>query len=316
MNSLHMIWAIALLSLSIGSLAAEEIPPAPDYAEIGRNQKGLLKYDVFIFKYKVPEATQDALYRGDYSLLDRLAAEKNLKELFNLLSATVPVSFGQHIFQPVPLRGPSRDPDYYKPNLEFGARVREQIKERLAAIPGHTEMLVQGIDAASNLKGGHGMRLGNIGFLGAIGSMEAIQQLGRYLYDDRNLEGKYFYGGPDSGMDAPVSNAEAARVALHRALGDDGQSMEKRLGLEETRQWWESEEGRPYREWKFETGNLRPTLRKGPISLPPPAPLDKTAPASPPTANEVRPTTIWPVLVILTLAGLAAVLGFTKLRRN
>ncbi|MFO1441414.1 MAG: hypothetical protein U1F81_24055 [Verrucomicrobiaceae bacterium] len=307
---------ITLLCLSLGRLAAEEIPPAPDYAEIGRNQKALMKYSVFPFKYKVPETVLNAFYHGDYSLLEKLAAEKNVVELLNQLAATFPVTYGEHLFPPPPLQAPARVPDFYKPNKEFGARMREEIKQRLAAIPGHTELLVQGIDAASKLKGGHGMRMSYIGYLGRIGSMEAIQQLGRYLYDDRNLEGSYFYGGPDSGMNPPVSNAEAATRALHRALGDDGQTMEKRLGVEETRLWWESEEGRPYREWKFENGNLTPPPRKGTISLPPPAPQDKTAPASLPTPNEARPTAIWPVILILAFAALAAVLGFTKLRRR
>lgn len=317
---------VTLLCLALGRLAAEEIPPAPDYAEIGRNQKALVKYDVFTFKYKVPKDIQDAFYRGDYSLLDKLAAEKNLKELFNLLSATVPVSFGQHIFQPVPLRGPSRDPDYYKPNLEFGARVGEQIKERLAAIPGHTEMLVQGIEAASNLKGGHGMRLGNIAFLGRIGSMEAIQQLGRYLSDDRNLEGYYFYGGPDSGMNPPVENSHEATVALRHALGDASPVPRVRSGViegfaggetvEKMRSWWQSEAGRPYREWKYEDDEPMPPPRKRPVSLRTPSQQDPTTqpPSAPP--NELRSTSIWPVILILAFAAIAAALGFSKLRRG
>lgn len=321
------IWQVVTLHLLVfGTLFAEDIPPPPDYAEIGRNQQALMKYDPTPSNAKVPKSVQDAFYRGDYSLLDRLASDKNVNELLTILQCSVPISFGEHIFQPVPLQGPSRDPNYYKPNMEFGARVREQVKTRLAAIPGHTRILVEGIEAASKLKGGHGMRLGNIRFLGRIGSMEAIQQLGRYLSDDRNLEGYYFYGGPDSGMNPPVENSYEATVALRHALGD-ASPIPVRYGIiegfaggesvETMRTWWKSDAARPYREWNFDEYEPMPPPRKRAASLKPPSLKAMHPPISTvPVSVDSNRTVAWPVVVIICLAALAAILGFTKLKRG
>ena len=147
--------------------------------------------------------------------------------------------------------------------------------------------------------------------------MECIQQLARFTNDTRCPEERFH--DPDSGMPAPSRNSRVACYALHRALGASsplGQPAHidtRKFGL--LRAWWDSEAARPYREWNHEDYEPMPPPRKRAVSLRPPAATSMSLSAGP-NAPSLNLPAIWPVLVIITLAALAAVLGFTKLRRT
>ncbi|MFO1439975.1 MAG: hypothetical protein U1F81_16750 [Verrucomicrobiaceae bacterium] len=300
-------------------LNGKDIPPGPDYEEAARNQAALTKWwaGIGAGPHFLTKADLKAFDRGDFSLLDRLAADRNSKELFNHLLQTMSASYGEAIY-PIPLPDdPFIKSDRYELNTRFGAKVREQVRQRISSIPGHTNFLVEGIEESSKLIGGDRVRSSNLDLLGTIGSMEAIQQLGRFLFDDRNLEGPDFYPDDACGVNPrPQPNSSLATKSLHDSLGDAAPPPHNQLNVEAMRAWWLSEAGRPYREWKYEDDEPMPPPRKRAVSLRPPGAKSLSTAGNPGPASSLNIPAIWPVLVILTLAALAVVLGFTKLRRN
>ncbi|MBL9184805.1 MAG: hypothetical protein JNN17_21850 [Verrucomicrobiaceae bacterium] len=300
-------------------LHGKDTPPGPDYEDAARNQAALKKWWVGIGAgpHFLTKAELKAFDLGDFTLLDRLAADRNFKELFNHLLQTMSASYGEAIY-PIPLPDdPFIKSDRYELNTRFGAKVREQVRQRISSIPGHTNFLVEGIEESSKLLGGDRLRSSNINLLGTIGSMEAIQQLGRFLFDDRNLEGPDFYPDDACGVNPrPQPNSSLAARSLRNSLGDAAPPPHNMLDVQAMRAWWQEEAGRPYREWNYEDYEPMPPPRKRAVSLRPPGAKSLPPSGNPGAASSLNLPAIWPVLVIFTLAALAAVLGFTKLRRG
>lgn len=199
--------------------------------------------------------------------------------------------------------------------LEINRQALDYLRPRLASIPGHAKPIGDRVDYISGSLARDRNRVRLLTALGTIGSMECIQQLARFTNDTRCPEERFH--DPDSGMPGPQRNGEVARYAMHVALGDaspigqpacayvDPGELLRLIG------WWDSEAARPYREWNHEDHEPMPPPRKRAVSLRPSA-----APIIRPEASmSFRLLSHWPLLVILTLAALAVLLGFTKLRR-
>jgi hypothetical protein len=308
-----------LLGLFFCNSRAAEIAPQSDHARAERNQKVLAKWAVHLdARYFIKKPIFEQFNSGDFSLLDKLASEKQINELFRHLSATMSATYGESIY-PIPsVNDPFIKSTTYELNERFGAKVREQVRLRLSAITGHTDFLVGGIEEASKLIGGNILRSSNLRFLGEVGSMEAMQQLGRYLFDDRNLEGPDFYPDDACGVNRqPQPNSNIASIALQHALGDAAPPPRNQMNVGEMRVWWKSDAARPYREWNFDDYEPMPPPRKRAASLMPPSLPTRHPPISTASVEvDSNRTVAWPVIVILCLVSLAAILGFTKLKRG
>lgn len=258
-----------------------------------------------------------AFHRGDFSAIDAAVARKDLPLLWYIAGEATDREIGLH---PVVWRELGPVEAMVKRQLELSSQVLEYLRPRLSSIPGHAKLMGDRVELMSGNLGLADLanRTGPLRIMGAVGSMECIQQIGRFLNDPRCPKERYF--DRNSGMPFPVSNAHAACYDLHRALGAAsplGQPAHidtRKFGL--LRAWWDSDAARPYREWNYEDYEPMPPPRKRAVSLRPPAAKTLSPSASSgDSASQTLPA-IWPVLVILTLAALAAVLGFTKLRRN
>ncbi len=159
-------------------------------------------------------------------------------------------------------------------------------------IPEHAKRLADEIDQSSSKPGQIGLRENNFFLLGEIGSPEAIVELGRFLFDDRNPEGIL---PPDSGLNT-VPNSHRAADAIGVALGNKPGIMNRKPGgygpteVLAWQTWWQSPAANEYR------AAPAPSVQ----SAPPPQPRKGTenkadeAQPEPPTTT---PWLVWEVMI-------------------
>ncbi|MFO1439775.1 MAG: hypothetical protein U1F81_15745 [Verrucomicrobiaceae bacterium] len=258
-----------------------------------------------------------AFHRGDFSAIDAAVARKDLPLLWYIAGVATDREIGNH---PILWKELTTVEAVVKHKLELSTQVLEYLRPRLSSIPGHAKLMGDRVELMSGTLGlaDRANPTGPLRIMGAVGSMECIQQIGRFLNDPRCPKERYF--DRNSGMPFPVSNAHAACYDMHRALGASsplGQPAHidtRKFGL--LRAWWDSDAARPYREWNYEDYEPMPPPRKRAVSLRPPAAKSLSTAGNPGPASSLNIPAIWPVLAIITLGALAAVLGFTKLRRG
>lgn len=152
--------------------------------------------------------------------------------------------------------------------------------------------------------------------LGRLGSMEAIQQLGRFLYDERNPDGGFW--PPDTEEPNSHPNYGVAAEAIHRALGASSPFKTPWEGgpprAADVQRWWESEASRPYREWNAEEYEPMPPPRRRALSSA--TAVKSTAQGASPMSATTPPGTVLPVwlMLVLCVAGIAAVTWFAARR--
>lgn len=153
--------------------------------------------------------------------------------------------------------------------------------------------------------------------LDQLGSIECVQTLMTYLDDVRCIG--LDTGGSGGGYWLPDPNNRRAVRSLQRILKD--QSPAKDLMpegggswpklepiLKRFKQWWASDASKPWRGTIYNTS--RSHLLPGTPDVP------RAPDAGRPGLEPPRRETQWPILVILCLATLAALLGFSKLRKK
>lgn len=225
-------------------------------------------------------------------------------------------------------------------------RSYEHAKKLLSQLPGHTQNIIDRIEqTAESTKGIYGpdgradARLGKFADteeelrvleelhqkamtnvegefqdLQQLASPECIQTLMTYLDDERRIGGVYFGQGARQGS----MNQWLAIEALSAALkAENPTKVEYNTGgkpynvpamVRKLKDWWLSDASKKWR---------TPVVKTTRSHLLPGA---SQAPATPfvlPTLTEI-PTreALWPILLILSLAAVAAILGFSKLKRR
>lgn len=147
--------------------------------------------------------------------------------------------------------------------VAHNAKIGEKARGYLLQMPGHAQFFGDEIESLSDKPGVYQQREGRFIALGRLGSEECIQQLGRFLFDQRN---------PDKGSRQyyiePPSNDEYAVIWLHIALGEKsplGKDAHFPRGAllppkqEKLREWWlTSEAAAPYRRGLVASGVVLP----------------------------------------------------------
>lgn len=227
-------------------------------------------------------------------------------------------------------------------------RSYEYAKKLLSQLPGHTQNIIDRIEqTAESTKGIYGpdgradarlrkladteeeLRVleelaqkastnvaGEFIDLQKLGSPECVQTLMTYLDDERRIGGTFGQEGYRPGS----TNQWLAIGALAAVLKDEDPALEeythKIVGkpynvtamVRRFKEWWQSDASKKWR---------TPVVKTTRSHLLPGA---SQAPATPfvlPTLTEI-PTreALWPILLILSLAAVAAILGFSKLKRR
>jgi len=291
-------WVPPLLEAKLGKAEAERAKKVLGAFEAEREP--ILK----ACRQQVREITP-SLLNGDFSGIDAAAERRDLELLWHLVcdahSAITGGMFAKYG------NSPKRSEEHEK----LSAAIVNQVRQKLAVIPGHTKPQVELLERMASTPGFGNSRLQPLSLMGIVGSMECIQQIGRYLNDPRNPDSGMY--DPLEGLSEPRGLHSGAADAMHEALGaasPGGPNPVLELaGRMKFLDWWNTESARPYREWNYEDYEPMPPPRKRAVSLRPPAAVIQA------TVPEDRQS-LWPVVMILVLAALAALLGFTKLRQR
>lgn len=161
-------------------------------------------------------------------------------------------------------------------------------------IPDHAKTLADEIDQSSSKPGEIGVRRNNFFLLGEIGSPEAVAELGRFLFDERNPEGDL---PPDSGLNT-VSNSHRAANAMGVALGNKPGIKNRKPGsygpteVFAWQTWWQSPAANEYRAAQIPSVQPTPAQKE--------AELKTSEVQSEPT---IAPWTVWGIMIgaLLTL---------------
>lgn len=148
-----------------------------------------------------------------------------------------------------------------------------------------------------------------------LGSPECVQTLMTYLDDERRI-GRHV-GGTDAAVWRSDPNRQLAFRALWSVLGEQDpaalalakkNSTSVDFGIQSLKDWWLSDASKKWRTPVVKTtrSHLLPGGSKG----------AETAPATAWALETFQRDALWPILLILCLAALAAILGFSKLRRS
>lgn len=138
------------------------------------------------------------------------------------------------------------------------ARLANLARQALAGIPGHAKYLADQIDSMSDIKGTSRERQHYFTLLGRVGSPEAIQQVSRFLSDERNPEADRNLVQKDT---IYYNNSVMAWHALESLVMDDldlspeikdkiknGSWAYSAQVWAATHAWWESDKSLPYRQ--------------------------------------------------------------------
>ncbi len=104
-------------------------------------------------------------------------------------------------------------------------------------------------------------REGTLRQLDLLGSMDAIQQIGRFLEDTRNPDHATAMFMINSGMSPPQRNLVGAASALILALGDAAPVQLSDADMHTLQEWWKSDAAKRYRDWTYENGLPMPPPR-------------------------------------------------------
>lgn len=213
--------------------------------------------------------TQDWAARGlfnkrDFSPINEAFASKDIMTLWDYYKLSTSYQYGH------PRDDTPNEIDSVRYTNDEVIALNHQIRERagtsLKEIPGHARLIGDIIDAAADMAKMEHRRDGWFQGLARLGSDECIEQLGRFLFDERCPD---YFNGPDMGMSVPPNNVEAtARAKLCRVLRDrkmlpegmvdaDGKWNYKKM--EEITDWWlKSAAAAPYRRMLADAGVVLP----------------------------------------------------------
>jgi hypothetical protein len=127
--------------------------------------------------------------------------------------------------------------------------IKEITAERLRDFPDHAAALGDEIDRFSEIKGAGRKVEHQFLILEAVGSPEAIAEIGRFVHDDRDPDKELF--PPGSGF-ASISNSFLCSQIMGRLLGDQS-PIEKEPGayswkdVRAIQEWWDSPASSEYR---------------------------------------------------------------------
>ncbi|MGV3659528.1 MAG: hypothetical protein ACO1TE_05070 [Prosthecobacter sp.] len=174
---------------------------------------------------QVRQELEQKLASGDAAAIATLQSASPLEELFDVLMLSLRQQFGVH-----------------------SNKIKEAAIMAIKRTPGHAKVLGDEIDELSNLSGTGRSRERKFYLLQNIASPEAVAQLGRFLFDERNPEKDIPLG--DGSFEAP--NSYWAANAIGAALGDPLSLKRKPgyYGLAEVKSWqtwWQSQEAAAYK---------------------------------------------------------------------
>ncbi|WP_395748294.1 hypothetical protein [Prosthecobacter sp.] len=149
---------------------------------------------------------------------------------------------------------------------ELNERIFELTRQGLASIPGHAVLLGDEVERLSSDPKAAQQRSSALRCLGELGSMEAIQQIARFISDPRNPAA----ATADHGRLLPIglmgrANFFYACQALQQALGDKSPLRDEAGRAKKSEwvegddfdllpAWWKSEAAKRYREWTYDQG--------------------------------------------------------------
>lgn len=210
-------------------------------------------------------STRPLLEKGDFSPIDAAFAKKDSELLWGYFNGS-----GNGPIYQVRARITTNGLQYVtgaeEQRLKLIIATQDYAGNYLKQLPGHARMVGDMIDTVADMammadKRGHWFEC-----LARLGSDECIEQLGRFLFDERCPD---YFNGPDMGMSVPPNNVEAtARGKLCRVLRDrkmlpegmvdaDGKWNYKKM--EEITDWWlKSAAAAPYRRMLADAGVVLP----------------------------------------------------------
>jgi hypothetical protein len=219
---------------------------------------------------KSTEVIVYALSHGEFRFLDAAAAKKDMDVLWYVLKEANAKNIGSTEIRRKHPNTLASDPLITALNEKIASHVRLKI----AAIPGHAKVLGNRFERMSQEAGYFWQRREIMQRLQLVGSMEAIQQIGRFLEDTRapDLPGALLAFEMstdylDSDTECRMSNASLAAHAMARVLGEDSpaRTYQGKILVEPStdvvQAWWTTDAAKPYREWNSETGPIMPPKR-------------------------------------------------------
>lgn len=277
--------------------------------------------------YSRKKEMNHALSQGDFSVLDQAAKDGEAGVLWHYVQAI------------------STSPMFASEN---DTKVLKRAKELLTSLPGHTQNIIDTIEKKAELTKNvfkpnsaqlagfdkqpeteEEVRIQEALFetalttagtefihLQKLGSPECVQTLMTYLDDERRI-------GADSagslGEILPASSNQWRAIdglcsvlrgenPAQAEFNTGGRDLNTAAIVQCFKDWWLSDASKKWRTPVVKTtrSHLLPGGSKGP----------ETAPAPAWALETFQRDALWPILLILCLAALAAVLGFTKLRRH
>ncbi|WP_300932221.1 hypothetical protein [Prosthecobacter sp.] len=219
---------------------------------------------------KKTEVIVYALYQGEFRFLDAAAAQKDMDVLWYVLMEAKAKHIGSS-----EIRRDHPDELVSAPLItELNEKIATHVRLKIAAIPGHARVLGNRFERMSQDVGYFFERRKIMRGLQMVGSMEAIQQIGRFLQDKRapdalaaQLAFEKMTDYLDPAAESRESNASLAAHAMGRVLGEDSPArmyhgkivVEPEISVVQT--WWKSDAAKFYREWNPETGPMMPPTR-------------------------------------------------------
>ncbi|MBL9133643.1 MAG: hypothetical protein JNG86_20705 [Verrucomicrobiaceae bacterium] len=272
------------------------------------------------------------LQRGDAGVVEEYYREKNLRMLWSIFLKADAGEYG--------LGRTSKETAELQSLAEkrsaMNAEIRERSREALESIPGHAKAFGDEVDALANVTGSQEVveRAQNrrhilIHSLGDLGSPECIQQIGRFLLDERSPipDGWKPYTGtmvfaPIWGPSAP---SNVAVFAMDSALGENSPWKPYRQGAggfvnvtfelkKYLQDWWRSEESAKYRVRLpgVEPPPDPPPL-EGPLVRPTYTPVPAPNPPQAPSGVEEESSVLWKEMLVLGVSLLAVLMLVTWL---
>lgn len=191
---------------------------------------------------------QRAIIRGDLSGIQKAYDNQNIKKLWWYYGGAFNRQFGMW-----PTQGEENAHKALSREMrvQLNSRVQDAAAKLLVLLPGHAKYLGDKIDAASNDPHSNAARIVWMQMLSSLGSTEAIQQIGRFLFDDRNPEFEVM--APQTDVMPPPDNQFVAITQMYRALKNESlakKNARPALGVnyEPLLDWWRSDASLSYRQ--------------------------------------------------------------------
>lgn len=193
---------------------------------------------------------------------------------------------------------------------EQGPALRAILIANISAIPGHAKYLGDNIDKNSNEPFTGGSRGTDFSLLTSVASPEAVAELGRFLFDDRNPDKaiKDKFPDDDGGGFYLFPNSETAANCLGIVLGDKSPVKDLRPGnygtteVRQMQQWWNSPEGLAFRS-------------VSPVVAPPktpPLPIAEAPTPETPMKEVKQAPKVWPWLAGIFCGAVLAILVWRR----